>query len=172
MIQQEAVSKNAGPVARPKNPPYVRPANTKVTNYTRSVEINCSAAKAYPFCFSLEGFMTQFPHPVKDYVGPDQWAKDEIASFKYKQLVWTNWKVQFIEAEENVKFCDVMIEGYLKVFEHTHSFKTLGPNRIVYTDSIDFASGLGTFIDRVVGLRVMDSLFSKRHLLLKPALER
>jgi ligand-binding SRPBCC domain-containing protein len=151
---------------------YVRPASVRTTHYSRSIEIECPVEKAFAFCFSIEGFKAHFPHPVKDYAGPPEWRKGDTAFFRYKQVFWTGWKVQFVEVKENEMFCDVMIDGYMKVFEHTHKFERLGPNRTRYTDSIEFASGFGRFIDRFIGVYMVNSLFTKRHAMLKPALER
>ena len=167
----------AGEAERETAELYVRADNAKLTRMERSVDLDWPVTELFAFCSSMEGFLAQFPHKITKHEAPQRkWRKGDVVSFNWRQFVGTTiWTAQIFEYEENVMFADAMVASnasYMKVFEHTHRFEPLGANRTRYTDIIELSTKLGGFVDRVVALPIVSSLFAKRQALLKKAVER
>ena len=66
------------------------------------------------------------------------------------------------EHERGALFTDTMRKGPYRTFRHTHRFEpSAGGTRM--TDTIEFTTGLGTLIDRLIGVPILKYTFRKRH---------
>lgn len=147
-------------------------AGMKLAEYERSVVIERPIADVFAFTSSRAGFEAHFPHAVRRWKGEETFAIGNEFTFDYKMMgLWLGWKGRVVAFEENVMFRDLMLEGTFKAFEHTHLFESLGPSSTRYTDSLRFSLGFAGLLDEWLGKRMIDATFSKRHVLLKAALE-
>lgn len=66
------------------------------------------------------------------------------------------------EHEWGALFTDTMRKGPYRTFRHTHRFEpSAGGTRM--TDTIEFTTGLGALIDRLIGVPILKYTFRKRH---------
>lgn len=137
-------------------------------NYTKTIQINAPVEKVFAFCASPKGFEKHFPHSIQWIHTEENWDLGSIIEFKFRYLlIWLYWKAQITEYQQNQLFVDVLCSGFpYKYFRHSHLFESQ-EEKTIYTDKIEFSLGLGNFIDKVVGIPLLDSTFSQRHLNLK-----
>jgi ligand-binding SRPBCC domain-containing protein len=135
--------------------------------------VRAPVEKVFAFQTSPEGFERNFPHPVAWPGGrPPTWKHGDKFHFRYKMLgKWRDWKGEIIDWQHHHSFTDVMYEGMLKRFEHTHQFEVKDGGTL-YRDRIRFTYGMGTLIDRLIVAPMLKRLFHKRHAMMKDALER
>lgn len=146
-------------------------ADLKLTDHSQSVFIAAPPERVFRFCASREGFEAHFPHAIDRYKGTESWRLGDVFAFRYKFFgLWSRWQGKITHYEENRRFTDLMQVGLFKHFEHTHLFEP-AEGGMRYTDSLRFTLGYGSFVDRVIGRRMLAGTFTKRHALLKRALE-
>lgn len=144
----------------------VQDAESELMLYSRSVKLSVEAGELFDFCASRAGFERQFPHQIDRYRGPADWHLGDNFSFRYKfGGLWLRWEGEFIEWDAGKRFVDEMKHGTFRRFIHTHIFERADAGTR-YTDSIRFTLGLGRFVDRRIGLPMLDATFQKRHALL------
>lgn len=140
--------------------------------YTKTIQINAPVDKVFAFCASADGFERHFPHSVQWIHTEENWDNSSIIEFKFRFLsMWLYWKAEIIEYQPNKLFTDVLCSNFpYKYFRHSHLFESQ-KEKTIYTDKIEFSFGLGNFIDKVVGIPLLDSTFSQRHLRMKDAFD-
>lgn len=140
--------------------------------YERAVDLVSPVERVFDFTSSRAGFEAQFPHRIKDYEGPEHWTLGSEFSMRWRWFgLWLPWAGRFEAFEPNNYFADVMVRGPFKRFRHTHLFENHGETTR-YIDRIEFATGFGGIIDKLIGRRILDRLFKKRHALLERALSQ
>lgn len=133
-------------------------------NYTKRIQINAPVEKLFAFCTSSEGFEKHFPHSIQWIDKEEDWGLGSIIEFKFHYLsLWLYWKAEITEYQQNKLFTDVLCSSsFYKYFRHSHLFESQG-DKTIYTDKIEFSFGLGNFIDKVVGIPLLNSTFTQRH---------
>ena len=66
------------------------------------------------------------------------------------------------EHERGALFTDTMCKGPYRTFRHTHRFEPSAGGTCM-TDTIEFTTGLGALIDRLIGVPILKYTFRKRH---------
>ncbi|BAY82415.1 hypothetical protein NIES267_18950 [Calothrix parasitica NIES-267] len=137
-------------------------------NYIKTIQIDAPIDKVFTFCASPDGFEKHFPYSIKWIHTEENWDLGSIIEFKFHYLsIWLYWKAEITQYQQNKYFVDVSHSNFpYKYFRHSHLFKSQG-EQTIYTDKIEFSLGLGNFIDKVVGIPVLQSTFNQRHINLK-----
>jgi ligand-binding SRPBCC domain-containing protein len=139
--------------------------------FERSVVIKAPVDKVFAFCGSSHGFQRHFPYQVRWEAGPEDWREGCDLAFRFRYLgVWLPYKATITRWEPNRMFVDEMRIGPYKAFVHTHLFEPADEGTR-YTDRIEFSTGFGRWVDRIVALRQIQTTFKKRHARLKALLE-
>lgn len=132
--------------------------------FSKSIQVDAPIEEVFVFCASPNGFERHFPQPIRWLDKAQPWSIGSVFQFKYRFLfVWWYWQGEIVYYENNRCFVDVLRAGKgFEYFEHRHEFHLLG-NQTLYTDKIEFRTGLGSWIDRLIGMRIIGFIFSKRH---------
>lgn len=140
--------------------------------YRRSVHIDVPPQRVFEFCATRFGFERQFPHRVRGYDGPERWALGTQFKLQYRAYgFWMRWHGEVVEWSPGLRFADVMHAGAFKSFRHEHDFE-LHDGGTLYTDTLTFTLGMGAWLDRTIGLRLVESTFAERQRRLKAEVER
>jgi ligand-binding SRPBCC domain-containing protein len=127
--------------------------------------------RVFAFCSSRSGFEKHFPYKVDWQNGPERWHQGDVLNFRFLFLKkWINYQAVITSFSENEHFIDEMKQGPYKMFVHKHSFERMLKGTL-YTDTIDFTLGYGNFLDRTIGLRLLETTFTRRHAKMKEYLE-
>ena len=139
-------------------------------NYTKTIQIDAPVEDVFAFCASPDGFEKHFPHSIQWIHTEENWDNGSIIEFKFRFLsIWLYWKAEIIEYQQNKLFTDVLRSSFpYKYFRHSHLFESQ-EEKTIYTDQIEFSFGFGNFIDKAVGIPMLESTFSQRHIRMKHA---
>ncbi len=141
------------------------------TKFKSSVLIKAPVEEVFAFCASRQGFEQHFPHKIDWQDGPEIWHEGCELKFRFNYLrCWLNYKTRITRWEENRFFVDEMCAGPYKRFVHTHLFEKVEDGTL-YTDCVEFSTGFGQWIDRLIGLRQIKATFDKRHARMREILE-
>ncbi|MGF1489823.1 MAG: hypothetical protein ACFBSE_22280 [Prochloraceae cyanobacterium] len=137
--------------------------------YSKTSQLDTSLDEVFNFCTSPTGFETIFPYPIIWVNKEQNWGLGSIVEFKFSFLLvtWTSKTEITVFDRQNKILVDVLRGGLpYKYLEHHHEFAAK-ENGTIYTDRINFSFGYGDFLDRTIGIKLIDSIFNKRHLNMK-----
>lgn len=141
------------------------------TTFEKKSLIFAPLDRVFNFCTSRSGFERHFPYTVDWLNGPERWQQGSIIHFRFRYLKqWFNYQAEIVSYQTNELFVDEMRVGPYKYFIHEHTFQPLLQGTL-YTDKIRFTLGYGNLVDQLLGLKILDTTFTKRHSKMKEILE-
>lgn len=138
----------------------------QVSLFEKEVFIRRSPAAVFEFCCSGEKFQLISPERITPAKDNDEInvMKGHVYSFYHwmAPILPVHWLVYIEDYQQDRYYVDLQLRGPFRFFRHTHRCVSRDGGT-VYTDSIEFRSPFGRFVDRTYVRRTFEKLFNHRH---------